>query len=213
MTQRSTATKFTFDTVFADTPGASSKSSKGRQRRVLTQAEIDALCEQAREEGLHSGELQLAQRMADATAQAAHALKTVLQRSNADIEMLRAEAAKLALTAARTLARSVLSAMPAAEVETILRESLHQAIGEPRIVLRANPQVAEKLGPRLAEIAHEEGYEGRIHISADPAISGADCRIEWRGGGAERSEAALEAALNEVIARRFNHIHHPLSED
>ena len=29
-------------------------------------------------------------------------------------------------------------------------------------------------------------------IAADPAMTGADCRIEWRGGGAERSEAAIE---------------------
>jgi len=73
--------------------------------------------------------------------------------------------------------------------------------------------VAEALQPRIAEIAQEEGYEGRVQISADPNIRGADCRIEWRGGGAERSEAALEAALAELISRRFSHIHHPLTED
>jgi flagellar assembly protein FliH len=103
--------------------------------------------------------------------------------------------------------------MPASEVENVLRESLHQAIGEPRVVLRASPQVTEALQPHLTEIAHEEGYEGRVQISADPNIRGADCRIEWRGGGAERSEAALEMALAELIARRFSHTHHPLTED
>ena len=66
---------------------------------------------------------------------------------------------------------------------------MHQAIGEPRIILRAAPAVTEVLEPRLAEIAHEEGYEGRVLIAADPAMTGADCRIEWRGGGAERSES------------------------
>ena len=41
-------------------------------------------------------------------------------------------------------------------------------------------------------------------LAADPAIAGADCRIEWRGGGSERSEAAIEAALDALIARRFS---------
>jgi flagellar assembly protein FliH len=69
--------------------------------------------------------------------------------------------------------------------------------------LRASPAIAEAITERLADIAHEEGYDGRIQISADPALKGTDCRIEWRGGGAERNESAIEAALNEIITRRF----------
>jgi flagellar assembly protein FliH len=41
-------------------------------------------------------------------------------------------------------------------------------------------------------------------LAADPQITGADCRIEWRGGGSERSEAAIEAALDALIQRRFS---------
>ncbi len=41
-------------------------------------------------------------------------------------------------------------------------------------------------------------------IAADPAMQGADCRIEWRGGGAERSEQTIEEALNALIVRRFS---------
>ena len=81
---------------------------------------------------------------------------------------------------------------------------MHQAIGEPRLTLRAAPQVAEALNDRIAEIAHEEGFDGRVQISADPALANADCRIEWRGGGAERAEAALEAAIDTLIARHFS---------
>jgi len=31
-----------------------------------------------------------------------------------------------------------------------------------------------------------------------------DCRIEWRGGGAERSEQTIEDAINTLIANRFS---------
>ena len=90
-------------------------------------------------------------------------------------------------------------------MENALRQAMHQAIGEPRITLRAAPAVVEVLEPRLAGIAHEEGYEGRVQIAADPAMTGADCRIEWRGGGAERSEQTIEDALTALIAHRFSH--------
>jgi hypothetical protein len=43
-------------------------------------------------------------------------------------------------------------------------------------------------------------------LAADPAVTGADCRIEWRGGGAERSEAVIEAALDRLIAGHFPHL-------
>ncbi|HEY4124825.1 MAG TPA: FliH/SctL family protein [Rhizomicrobium sp.] len=213
MNPRATATKFTFDTVFSAKDTVASDAAKARQKTAMTQSEIDAIRAEARAEGVNAGEVRAAEAVAAAASEAAGALRMVLQRSHADIEQVRAEAAKLALVAARTLARSALDALPFSEVEAVLRESLHQAIGEPRVVLRANPKVAEALQPRIAEIAHEEGYEGRVQISADPNIRGADCRIEWRGGGAERSEAALEAALAELIARRFSHIQHTPTEE
>jgi flagellar assembly protein FliH len=84
-----------------------------------------------------------------------------------------------------------------------LREAMHQAIGEPKLVLKASPVVADALAPRIAEIAHEEAFEGRVLVSADPQLARADCRIEWRGGGAERAEAAIEAQLKDVIARNL----------
>lgn len=213
MTPRGPATKFTFDTVFGETVDIASDAAKARVRKSLSQADIDALRAEARAEGVNAGEVRAAEAMAAAASEAAGALRMVLQRAHSDIEQVRAEAARLALVAARTLARSALDALPASEVEAVLRQSLHQAIGEPRVVVRASPKVAEALKARIEDIAHEEGFEGRLQISADPTIRGADCRIEWRGGGLERSEAALEAALGDAIARHFSHTQNMTTEE
>ena len=115
------------------------------------------------------------------------------------------EAARLALAMARKIAPAALAALPAGDVEIALRQAMHQAIAEPRITLRAAPVVIAALEPRLTDIAHEEGYEGRVLFAADPAVTGADCRIEWRGGGAERSEQVIEEALSALITHRFSH--------
>ena len=101
------------------------------------------------------------------------------------------------------LSRAALSALPQAEIESALREAMHQALGEPRILLRTAQGVADAISARLTEIAHDEGFDGRVQISGDPTLKGTDCRIEWRGGGAERSEQNIEKSLHELITRHF----------
>jgi flagellar assembly protein FliH len=200
-----TPAKFKFDTEFRDDGDRVSMAARARAKKALTQDEIDQMCAKARAEGMKSGEARALEAVAASTAEMAKVLRQALERSHEVIEKVRREAAEIAFAVARRLAPMALNALPAADVELALREAIHQAVGEPRIVLRASARVIEALNPRIAEIAHEEGFEGRIIASADPAIKGADCRIEWRGAGAERSQAAIEQALGELIARRFSH--------
>jgi flagellar assembly protein FliH len=197
------ATKFTFDTEFRNEHDVLSNAARLRQKKSYTHDEIDALCARARAEGIKAGQVRATEAVATGTGDAVAALSAALARTAEDIEDVRGHAARLALAAARRLARAAIAALPQAEVEEALRSAMHQAIGEPRIVLRVSAGVAEALNSRIAAIAHEEGFDGRVQISADPTIKGADCRIEWRGGGAERIEEALEASLNEIISRRF----------
>jgi len=195
--------KFTFDTEFRPEGDLISNAARARQRKVFTQEEIDQMCAKARGEGLKAGQVRAAEAVAAAVADSANAVRAALAGSHAEIETLREEAAKIAVVAARKLAPVAIAAFPSGDVEAALREAMHQAIGEPRIVLRASPAATEAMSGNLSEIAHEEGFEGRIVAKADPSIAGADCRIEWRGGGAERSFTALEEAIGEMIARRF----------
>ncbi len=179
----------------------------------LTQGEIDALRADARAEGVNAGEVRAAEAVAAACKRSSRCVATVLQRTHADIELVRAEAAKLALVAARTL--GAFGARCPALCRSRSGSAPIPASGDWRAARRfaSEPESGRGIAAAYREIAHEEGYEGRVQISADPNIRGADCRIEWRGGGAERSEAALEAALAELITRRFSQIHHPLTED
>ncbi|MBU6299465.1 MAG: hypothetical protein KGJ79_02415 [Alphaproteobacteria bacterium] len=197
------ASKFTFDTEFRPEGDLVSNAARSRQRKVFTQEEIDQMCSKARSEGLKAGQVRAAEAIAAAVAECATAVRQAFTQAQAEIEIRREEASRLAFAAACKLAPVAVAALPASEVEAALREAMHQAITEPRIVLRAAEPVIAALSGKLAEIAHQEGYDGRIVASADPALAGADCRIEWRGGGAERSLAAIEAAIAELIARHF----------
>jgi len=203
MTGKSTA-KFTFDTEFRGPSDVASDAARARQKKTMTVEEIETMRADAQAEGTQAASVRAAENIEQAASALVAALKAALDRSHGEIESVRAEAAALALAAAKKIAPAALAALPAGDVENALREAMHQAIGEPRITLRAAPDVAAALEGKVAAIAHEEGYDGRVILAADPAITGADCRIEWRGGGSERSEAAIEAALDALIARRFS---------
>jgi flagellar assembly protein FliH len=201
-----TPAKFKFDTEFHAQGGEQiSMAARARQKKTLTQDEIDQMSSRARAEGMKAGEARALEAIAQAERDLANILREALARTHNDIEHVRQEAAELAFAVARKLAPMALDALPAADVELALREAMHQAIGEPRVVLRASPRVIEALSGRIEEIAHEEGFDGRVIAAADPAFNGADCRIEWRGGGAERSADIIEQALAALVARRFSH--------
>jgi flagellar assembly protein FliH len=208
------ATKYTFDVEFRDEGDLVSNAARARQKKPYTNAEIDALCAKAREQGMKAGQVRAQDAIAAGTNDVVATLRAVLESSHRDIETLRADATAIAVVAAKKLAHAALAALPEVEVEAALRDAMHQAIGEPRVLLRAAPAVVEAINSRLTEIAHEEGFDGRVQISGDPHLKGTDCRVEWRGGGAERTEAAIEAALQDLITRYFaDSVRTPLTEN
>lgn len=200
-----TSRKFTFDTEFTGGEARPTPAARARQKQTLTTEELEGLQASARSEGENNAGVRATEALDRTIAALTIAIRAALDNSHAQVEALRAEAAELALAMAKRIAPAALAVLPAGDVEIALRQAMHQAIGEPRITLRAAPVVVEALEARLADIAHEEGYEGRVLIAADAAMTGADCRIEWRGGGAERSEQAIEDALTALIAHRFSH--------
>lgn len=199
------ARKFTFDTEFAGDEDRQAPTAKARQKQTLSIEELENLKTLARHEGANSAQIRAAEALERTIAALTISVRAALDTSHAEIEGLRDEAARLALAMARKIAPAALAALPSGDVEIALRQAMHQAIAEPRITLRAAPAVITALEPRLTDIAHEEGYDGRVLFAADPAMTGADCRIEWRGGGAERSEQIIEEALTALIAHRFSH--------
>jgi flagellar assembly protein FliH len=198
------STKYTFDIEFRPEGDLVSNAARARQKKAYTTEEIDTLSARARDQGMKAGQVRAAEAQSQEIAKLVESLRDVVVRSSRATDDVRREASLLALAAAKKLAAAAVNALPSADVEEVLRHALHQALGEPRIVLHTSPKVAEALKPRLAEIALEEGFEGRVVVIGEAALGHADCRIEWRGGGAERSENAIETAIAELIARRFS---------
>lgn len=192
-----TLRKFIFDTELS----ASAPATNAKQTQ--TAEELDQMAAKTKADADAQASTRATEALERTIAALTIAVRAALDNSAAQIETLRGEASALALAMAQKIAPAAIKAFPADDVALALRQAMHEAIGEARIILRGAPHVVAALEDRLAIIAQEEGYEGRVMIAADPAMQGADCRIEWRGGGAERSQAAIEAALRDLIDRRF----------
>lgn len=202
--------KFTFDTDFDD---RARDTADTRTRKSLSPEEIELLKQDAREEGRKHADVLANQAVAASIGQVAAAMLTAIESMDDEVERLRAEAAELALAAAKKLAGAALNHAPEAEIAEALHVALHQAIGEARVVVKTPPALAKAIEARAVEIAAEQGFEGRIQIAGDSTLSGADCRIEWRGGGVERSHSMIENALADLIVRRFARIEGPQSKE
>lgn len=195
--------KFTFDTDFDD---RAAEVAEARARKTLSTEEIETLKRDAREEGRKQADILATQAVAASIGQVAAAMLAAIEAMDGEVERLRAEAAGLALAAAKKLAGAALNHAPEAEIAEALNVALHQAIGEARVVVKTPPALAKAIESRAVEIAAEQGFEGRIKITGDTTLSGADCRIEWRGGGIERSHSMIENALADLIGRRFGRV-------
>ena len=148
----SNAVKFTFDTHFDEGSPREAKND-ARSRKTYSGEEIEQMKHDAREEGRRDGDVRATQAVAASIGQVAAAVLSAIEAMDAEIEAIRSEAASLAVAASKKLARAALAAAPEAEIAEALHVALHQAIGEPRVVVKTSPLLAQKIQERANEIA------------------------------------------------------------
>ncbi|MFM9865385.1 MAG: hypothetical protein ACKVRO_17465 [Micropepsaceae bacterium] len=131
----------------------------------------------------------------------AESLIRMIGEFDAAVKAMRHDSAAIAIEVGRKLAEAALEAFPRKDVEALLADCLHKLHGEPRIVVRLAPANAEPLRADIDALCQQHAFTGRIVILAEPALSGADCRIEWADGGVERDLAATFSAIEQGAER------------
>jgi len=114
---------------------------------------------------------------------------------------LEAESVEVAVAVARKLAPDLIAAEPLAEITALASSCFRQLIAAPHVVVRVGEQIYEVAQPRLEQIAHLHGFQGRLVVIAEPGMALGDCRIEWADGGLARDRAATEVAVAEAVGR------------
>ncbi len=192
--------KFAFDSVFV-----LEGTGESDARDFVTPRELEAACEQAREEGFAAGvaeeRARNERRLADALEIIAAGMGAIEQTQRAEIDRCIQMATQLALMIARKVAPALMDAAPMAEIESLVGEHLEQLIDEPRVVVRVSEGMVDALRERIDALAASRGFSGRMVLIPDAALADGDCRMEWADGGVERDTAATWKSLEGAIAR------------
>jgi flagellar assembly protein FliH len=142
-----------------------------------------------------------ARRLAVAMESVAHSLSILTQGLSAVEVRVEAEAVEVAVATGRKLAETLIAREPFAEVEALALDCFRELVNTPHVVVRINDALYEQAQTKLAGIARETGFDGRLLIMAEPDIAIGDCRIEWADGGMMRNRAAADALIGETVQR------------
>jgi flagellar assembly protein FliH len=173
----------------------------------FTQAQLDA----AKEEGYIQGHGAALEEAATAREHYAADALNVIAQGLAGLNAQQTESNKdLAHLAMRMVYGFVRRLLPehaqvhaVDSIEVFVRKILPLAVGEPRLIVRSHPMIAEDLETRLKEVFIRSGFQGSFTVVTDYEVQPGDCRLEWDGGGAERDEARIWADIREVVAATF----------
>jgi flagellar assembly protein FliH len=111
------------------------------------------------------------------------------------------EAVDVAVAVARKLCSELIAAEPLTEITGLVKDCFSHLVATPHLVVRISEQLYEAARERIERLSKQSGFEGRLVILAEPGIETGDCRIEWADGGVVLERAAIEAKINELVAR------------
>jgi flagellar assembly protein FliH len=179
----------------------------GAVRGLVPRQEFDAELARAREEarklGLTEAAAAAEARIADSASRIAAAATQLLSTLDRECEIMRRDAAALAIATARTLAGKLVDAQPLPEIEALIESCLGPLRTVPHLVIRLRAADADALRQRLDPLAERAGFAGRLVVLGEDGIAAGDCRIEWADGGIVRDREKALAAIEAAVDRRF----------
>lgn len=186
------ARKYVFETEFSPDGGVK------RDARITPE-----MLEAERSRAFADGKSQAELEGAAALQQLAQAAEAILGRLDEQGRAMRAEAARIAMVAAKKISGAALDQFGAERAAAAVEAAMDCLRAQPRLVLRLAPQTAAALRPRITEMCESHAYSGAVLIREEQSLGAGDVVIDWADGvvtlnaaeAAERIESMIEAAL------------------
>lgn len=193
--------RFSFDTEF-DNVGRVAREAQ-RPKRLFPAEEVEAIRAAAFADGERAALASVAAQQANALTQIAMACDQALPRLAEVAHEHRQGSAALALACARAIADAALEKFPQAPVLAALDTLAREIDAQPRLVLSADPALADGIQALLEETARGLGFEGAVVVKPDGAFARHAFTLDFGDGqaafdpaqAAGRVTLALEAAL------------------
>lgn len=153
------------------------------------------------EAGLEAGRQSAEAQTLAAVQSVAGQIGTLFTAHDKAVDAMLADAAEIAVTAARKIAPAYARIHGTEEIEALVRQTIVNLLDEPRVVVRLHPDTRDALEERLTDAARRSGFENQLVLLPDEQLAPDDSRIEWASGGAERLTQEVWQQIDDVLAR------------
>jgi len=194
------AQKYQFDVEF-DSSGQILRSPT--EINAFSHDEVEQIKAQAFEEGRESETARAANIASDALTQIAQTTHALTDALNTQALLNKKAAFDLALTAAKKIAGSALSAFPTAEIEATVEECLAELSDDSQLVVAVPDTLQDVVTDKIQTIAEQQNFAGRIRVTGAGELPPYDCKVEWGDGGLERQTQQIEDRVAEIVSRRL----------
>ncbi|MBS0361984.1 MAG: flagellar assembly protein FliH [Proteobacteria bacterium] len=189
--------KFNFDTVFE--PTGRIIAAAPRPKRSYTADEVEQIKREAEAAGQAAAMASIANLQAQALALIAGAAQQALPGLAAVAHEHRVGSAELALACARAIAAAALDAFPQAPVKAAVETLAREIEAAPRLVVSADPALADGLQAVLEETAQAIGYSGAIQVRPNGAMGPNAFTLDFGDGSASFDPAAAAERVAEAL--------------
>jgi flagellar assembly protein FliH len=190
--------KYAFETEFAPDGAVLTQAPKR-----FTPEEVEAESKVAYARGSQDAVAQAERQTAAALQALVSAAAALLAQLDHERREIRAEAASIALAAAKTISGAALDAFGVERATASVEAAMDALRHQPRLIVKLPPKDAEVLSTRIAQMAEDHGYGGAILVRSDAKMRAGELVIDWSDGVVgvnpceitERIEALIAATL------------------
>lgn len=186
------------------------KPSRARSKEVITEDDLARVRAEGVAEGHEDASREAAQsmelRLTEAFEIVGERLGEVISGTEAAHAAAARDANAIAVAIARRMVPELYRRNAAAEIELTVASVLSRVLEPSELTVHTAETLADPLRDRITALAETRGIGDRIRIAADPALPEGDCRIEWPGGGAERTSAAMWAEIEAVVDKNLGFV-------
>ena len=178
---------------------------------VFTQEEMDTAKRQAQEagrlQGLEEGReaawqeamVSIEKQNSDLLSVIENSLSNLLDQTRKDSQTAFTTAVEFAMAVCKKVVPTLAEKNAIEEIQGLLEKNFHFLKDEPKISLRLNPFLADKVKPVLTDLIKKESYAGKISVIRDNTLPVGDCLVEWKNGGLQRNAQDVLNQTEELI--------------
>lgn len=192
-----TLERFVFDTVF-DGDGEATQAAL-RPKRLYPLEEVEGIRAAAFADGERAAQQSIAAQESQALAQIAAACGQALPKLAGVAHEHRERSAELALACARAIADAALDRFPEAVAQAALAALAREIEAQPRLVVTAEPALAERLQTVLEESARSMGFEGGVVVKPDSSFGVHAFTLDFGDGQATFDPTVAAARVTEAL--------------